>query len=154
MGGERKGIFQDRICAVIAAKSSAEAQEQLSNALKLSGTVELRLDWLGGEGEIVHLLGWLAKQQFRADLIATCRRCVAGGKFRGTLATQIAILRMAVACGCTWADIEQETADRFPGGALRYLFGGARMLISLHDFRSTPSKAGLRLAYPANELRS
>jgi len=141
---QRKGLFQDWICAVIAAETAPEAQEQLCSALKLTRTAELRLDWLRGEGEIVRLLGWLAKQQFRADLIATCRRRVAGGKFRGELATQLAILRMAVACGCTWADIEQETADRFPGGTLKYLFGGARTLISLHDFGCTPSDAGLR----------
>ena len=139
-----KPLFQERICGVVAAATAREMLAQLGLALKRTRTIELRLDWLRDEGELVLFLGWLGKHRPRATLIATCRRREAGGKFRGDLATQLAILRLAVACGCTRVDIEVESAERFPGGTLQRLLGDAGTLISFHDFNRTPSSARLR----------
>jgi 3-dehydroquinate dehydratase/shikimate dehydrogenase len=139
-----RAIFRERICAVVAAPTSREMQQALQRALREARTIELRLDWLRDDGEIAHFLGWLAHQRPRATLIATCRRRGAGGKFRRDVAAQLAVLRMAVVCGCRWVDVEVETAERFPAGTLRRLLGGAGRLISFHDFRRTPSGARLR----------
>jgi len=42
------GIFgEDKICAVVAGRTAADAAGQLLRALRETRTVELRLDWLG-----------------------------------------------------------------------------------------------------------
>src|SRR5215813_12653445 len=47
-----------------------------------------------------------------ALIIATCRRAVNGGKFRGSAAAQIDVLTKAANQGCHLVDIELETASR------------------------------------------
>ena len=129
----------DCICGVAAAQTAKEMALQLKRAMRLTRTVELRLDWLKGTREIVRLLGWLKAHRPRATLIATCRRRPAGGRFAGGVAGQIAVLMAAVAAGCKWCDMELETTGRFRPGRLKALFGRARVLVSWHDFRRTPS---------------
>jgi 3-dehydroquinate dehydratase/shikimate dehydrogenase len=146
-----KPLFEDRVCGVVAAATAREMREQLRSALARTRTVELRLDWLRDERELVEFFSWLVRHLPRAVLIATCRRRAAGGKYRGDIATQLAVLRLAVACGCRWADVEVDTAERFPGGTLGRLLGGAGTIISFHDFRRTPSPA--RLHAIARRLR-
>ncbi|HLE37949.1 MAG TPA: shikimate dehydrogenase [Candidatus Acidoferrales bacterium] len=136
----RESLFgPDRICAVVAAPTAKEMARQLRRALRLTRTVELRLDWLKGKREIVRLLSWLRVHRPRATLIATCRRRSAGGKFSGGVAEQLAVLMTAVAAGCTWCDVELETAQRLRPGGLRSMLGRGRGLISWHDFGRTPA---------------
>src|SRR5579872_2029707 len=101
-------LAKDRICAVVAAADAAEAMRQLAEAFELGGSIELRLDWLTGHGEIVRFLAMLGvvratlPQFSNATLIATCRRKQAGGKFGGTIREQIGILKKAAEAGCSW----------------------------------------------------
>ena len=132
----------ERICAVVAAKQPEAMVRQLRQALRETRLVELRLDWLAGEREILSFLCWLRRQprfRARAVLIATCRRREAGGQFAGSVAAQLALLRLASELGCAWLDLEIETTERLRQGALHKLFGASRMLVSFHDFRRTPS---------------
>ena len=132
----------ESICAVVAAVNARAMLQQLREGLRETRLLELRLDWLTREREIIRFLGRLRRQpQHRrsAILIATCRRKGAGGRFAGTIAAQLALLRLASECGCTWIDLEIETAGRLRHGALRRLFGPARVLVSFHDFRRTPA---------------
>lgn len=132
-------IGRDRICAVVAAENRRGMIRQLRRALTYTRTVELRLDWMGGEAEILRFLGWLRVHPVRATLIATCRTREAGGRFRGDAPAQFGLLRLAVACGASWVDIEVETAQRLRGGALPRLLGAESFLLSHHDFRRTPA---------------
>ena len=49
-------LGRDNICAVAAASDAASMWKQVVGALEKTHTVELRLDWLSGEGEITRFL--------------------------------------------------------------------------------------------------
>jgi 3-dehydroquinate dehydratase/shikimate dehydrogenase len=123
---------------VVAASNAPELVRQLKQAIRQTRTLELRLDWLAGEREIARFLGWLRAQRLNSTLIATCRSRQAGGRFAGDLAAQLAILRLAKECGCTWCDLEIESAERLRPSGLDAALGGMRRIISFHDFRGTP----------------
>jgi 3-dehydroquinate dehydratase/shikimate dehydrogenase len=133
-------IAPDRICAVVAAADSRGMTRQLRRALLQTRTVELRLDWLRGDGEARRFLAWLAGRRLRATLIATCRRSTVGGRFSGSIASQLLVLSRAIASGCTWCDLEYESAARCPPEILDILLGPARRLISRHFFRGIPAR--------------
>jgi len=131
----------DRVCAVVAARSAADAARQVKAAISASGRahiVELRLDFLANHAEIMRLLGWAARQPKIPVLIATCRRHRAGGFFRGSAGDEIAVLERAVAAGCRWCDVEVETARRVGARQLKGALAPARLLISTHEFRRLP----------------
>ncbi len=123
----------DRICAVVAAETAAEMQAQLRQGLRLTKTAELRLDWLRSDGERHRFLDWLKRRRFSAQLIATCRRREAGGRFRGDVEAERRALAAAVEAGCGWYDLEIESvkaAGRFkPVAPAR-----AAAIVSLHRF--------------------
>ena len=132
-------LFRDKICAVVAAPTAREMQAQLRRALKLTRTVELRLDYLR-PGEVVPFLDWFDRQRTEYCTIATLRRRAAGGWFRGSLARQLSALAAAWASGATWCDIESES---FAGAGLLWRdvlrAAGAQLLVSYHDFQRTPA---------------
>jgi 3-dehydroquinate dehydratase / shikimate dehydrogenase len=132
-------IGKDKICAVVAAEHPRSMWTQLERALRQTRTVELRLDWLPTEKEIHAFLRRLANKLPRATLIATCRRVEAGGRFRGTIATQLLVLAEAIRAGCDWYDLEIESASRCPPELLDVLLGEGRCLASAHFFRANPT---------------
>jgi 3-dehydroquinate dehydratase / shikimate dehydrogenase len=129
---------EDRVCAVAAAADARELWRQVREALKSTGTVELRLDWLKDDREIARFLRRLASKAPRATLIATCRRRQAGGRYRGTVATQLIQLAEAVSAGCAWYDLEIETAALCPQELLDVLLGEGRQITSAHYFQRMP----------------
>src|SRR5580700_72439 len=131
-------IAKDKICAVVAAGDAAGMWEQLSQALRVTRTVELRLDWLANEDEVDRFLARLAKKRPRAVLIATCRRRMAGGKFRGTIAKQLVHLASALRSGCAWYDLEIACSVQCPPELLDVLLGEGRRIASAHFFRRSP----------------
>jgi 3-dehydroquinate dehydratase/shikimate dehydrogenase len=139
----------DKICAVVAASDSLSMRKQLVRALQKTRTVELRLDWLSDDGEIARFLGWLKAHQPKATLMATCRRREAGGRYRGTIARQLVHLAEAVSAGCSWYDLEIETASKCPPELVDALLGEARQLTSTHFFHHMPAN----LAEVAANLR-
>src|ERR1700723_2704202 len=132
-------IAKDKICAVAAAGDTAGMWKQLSQALRVTRTVELRLDWLANEDELDRFLARLAKKRPRATLIATCRRRVAGGNFRGTIAQQLVHLASALRSGCGWYDLEVESSAKCPPELLEVLLGEGRRIASAHFFRRSPN---------------
>ena len=128
----------DRICAVVAAATAGEAKRQFQLARHRARTVELRLDYLRTAGERAAFLRWLSPRRGWPTLIATCRTRRGGGRFRGSVEAELDILSQAVRAGCSWCDVEIETAERFEPGALKKALAPARLLISAHDFRGLP----------------
>jgi 3-dehydroquinate dehydratase / shikimate dehydrogenase len=131
-------IAKDKICAVVAAVDAAGMWKQLTAALRVTRTTELRLDWLSDDDEMDKFLARLAKKRSRATLIATCRRREAGGKFRGTIAQQLVHLAAAVRSGCAWYDLEVESSSRCPPELLEVLLGDGRRIVSAHLFQRWP----------------
>ena len=142
-------LFKDRICAVVAAPTAREMQAQLRRALKLTRTVELRLDWLRSDLERFSIAAWLREQQLKATLIATCRRAEAGGRFPGrgrkAIVMELAFLASLAKFGCKWCDLEGETL-KAPPWLIRGVFGKwpataksrPHIILSWHVFQGTP----------------
>jgi 3-dehydroquinate dehydratase/shikimate dehydrogenase len=89
--------------------------------------VELRIDYLEGQVNLKRLL-----VDRPSPVVVTCRREQDGGKFRGSEATRLMLLRTAVAEGADYVDLEEDVATAIP----RY--GKTKRIISLHDFRKMP----------------
>jgi len=135
-------IAKDKICAVAAAADLRTMWRQLASALRLTRTVELRLDWLVDDSEIDRFLRQLRSKKPRATLIATCRRRAAGGKYRGSIANQLLHLAEALRAGCAWYDLEIESVRECPPELLDVLVGEGRQLTSAHFFRRMPLGLG------------
>jgi 3-dehydroquinate dehydratase/shikimate dehydrogenase len=113
-------------------------RRQLRRALRYTRTIELRLDWLASHTERQKLCAWLGGRRILATFIATCRRKAAGGRFTGDVAQQLVILQRAVQAGCSWCDLETETAYTFQPETLRAFLRPAKFMIYFHDFARTP----------------
>jgi 3-dehydroquinate dehydratase / shikimate dehydrogenase len=105
---------------------------------KTAPTVELRLDWLAGDKEIDRFVRLLARGKLRANLIATCRRRGAGGKYAGSVAKQLLHLAEALRAGCTWYDLEIESIRECLPESLEVLLGQGKRLASAHFFEGFP----------------
>jgi 3-dehydroquinate dehydratase/shikimate dehydrogenase len=139
----RMGLFGTgvgRICAVVAAATAAEMLKHLRSALKLTRTVELRLDWLPSDRERSRLLRLLKTSKPRnATFLATCRRREGGGKFDGDIQRELYWLIQAREAGCQWCDLEVETLRALPDQSVREYPVPPRVLLSVHDFARTPA---------------
>src|SRR5581483_9503478 len=67
----------------------------------------------------------------------TCRRVASGGKFRGSIATQLQILTKVADSSCQLVDVELQTAQRSKPEQIQKLRTHAALILSFHDFRST-----------------
>lgn len=136
-------LFKDKICAVVAAPTAREMQAQLRQALKLTPTVELRLDWLSGDRERKRFVQWLGRQPRKAELIATLRSQAAGGRLvvRGVTGVlrQNRMLNSAMDAGCSWYDLEAQAVGPWYFALIPEITRfSQRCISSLHDFECTP----------------
>ena len=133
------GDATHRICGVAAASTAREMQQLVRLALRLTGTVELRLDWLRNDQERKTFLDWLTRARLRnAVLLATCRRRIGGGEFSGDAGAELFWLMKAREAGCQWCDLEIETLRELPAETVRGYAVPEKVLLSIHDFRRTP----------------
>lgn len=130
-----------RICISVTGDSPSVMFESAEGALRSSRFVELRLDWLRRPGNGIELISRLRALTSKAQpvLQATCRRVENGGRFRGTVAEQFSVLQQAVTAGAKAVDIEIESAESAGAEALASLRRQATVILSWHDFHSTPN---------------
>lgn len=102
----------------------AEHRHLVEQGAKL---VELRLDYIEGPVNVKRLL-----TDRPCPVVVTCRREQDGGRFSGTEAARLTLLRAAIAEGADYVDLEEDIAGEIP----RY--GKTRRIISHHDFRKMP----------------
>ena len=133
------GDATHRICGVAAASTAQEMRLLVRQALRLTRTVELRLDWLRNDQEREKFLHWLKRTRLRkAVLLATCRRRIGGGEFSGDAGAELFWMMKAREAGCQWCDLEIETLRELPGETVRGYAVPEKVLLSIHDFRRTP----------------
>jgi 3-dehydroquinate dehydratase/shikimate dehydrogenase len=133
----------------LAATTAREMRRLLALSLHETPTAEIRLDWLKNDSERRAFLKWLKAHRPRtAQLIATCRRRVAGGEFTGDAGEEIYWLMQAREAGCAWCDLEVETLRELPGKSVHGCAVPEKVLLSMHDFRRTPAFPA-RLVVPA-----
>lgn len=135
----------DKLCGVAAARTAHELKLLVRKALRLTSTVELRLDWLSSDHERDAFLRWVAATKLKKTIyLATCRRRLGGGEFAGDAYAELYWLRRARDAGCEWCDVEVETLEELPGKSVRGLGVPENVLLSIHDFQNTPRLPNLR----------
>src|SRR5207248_303164 len=139
---QRRSPFAECLCAVVASPSATDALRLLRQAQRSTRTVELRLDWLRSNRERTKFLALLRSQRLKLRnglaLIATCRRILGGGKLSGGAEAELYWLTEAREAGCEWCDLEIETLRELPAKTARSLPIPPKILLSFHDFVSTP----------------
>ena len=128
-----------KICVTIAESSPRKVSRKLSNALVSSDFAEIRLDFLK-PNQIPFCLTLVRKHLKRC--ICTLRPVSEGGRFQGTENERISILKLVAEFEPYLLDIEYNTIKKNLG-LQRYL-RSARILVSWHDFKKTPSDQILR----------
>src|SRR5262249_61146883 len=113
---------------------------QLRRALRLTRTVELRLDWLRDDRERLLFVGWLGRHHPKATLIGTCRRRLAGGRFPNDIPSEVLFLLLAAFSDCTWCDLEADAVAGVPAGAAAGAPPGARPVVPFPHFAGAPHR--------------
>src|SRR5665213_1234437 len=131
-----------KICVAIQAASMAEMMERAEMGARQAKFLEFRLDSLARPAALLPRLKEFLAQHSDVTAIATCRRAAFGGRFAGSLASELGILVRAAEAGCKIVDLEVESAEEATAAqlekfrvALRRV--GAALLVSFHDFSRT-----------------
>src|SRR5436305_6318607 len=126
-----------RVCVAVIGSDANEMADKAESLVRDNPFIEFRLDYLSKPALALPRL----KRFFESDpgtvAIATCRRAASGGKFRGTIASQLDILNKAAAAGCQLIDVELQTASKCKPEQLKKLRSRAGLILSFHDFRGT-----------------
>ncbi|MCO6455438.1 MAG: shikimate dehydrogenase [Pirellulaceae bacterium] len=102
----------------------AEYRHLVEQGAKL---IELRLDYIRRDVNLKRLLA-----DRLCPIVVSCRREQDGGRWAGTEAARMILLRSAIADGVDYIDLEEDVAGSVPR------FGVTKRIISYHNFRETP----------------
>jgi 3-dehydroquinate dehydratase/shikimate dehydrogenase len=126
-----------KLCVAVVGSDANELIDKAEMLARDNSFLELRLDYLSQPTQVFPRLKRFGQYFPHITLIATCRRAVNGGKFRGSAASQLEILSKAAAAGCQLIDLEVETAASLKLDQLQRLRSQASVILSHHNFRST-----------------
>ncbi len=131
----------------------AEMVEKAEALVRDNPFLEFRLDYLPKPGLAIIKIKRFLELHHGAVVIATCRRVANGGRFRGSIASELDVLSKAAANGCQLVDVELQTANKCKPEQLQKLRSRAALILSFHDFRATSrldETLEKMLAYPAD----
>lgn len=134
----------DPVCVAVSAGAVDELTRKSLDLLPSFPFQEFRLDYLPDPARAVQTLAPFLRAQPSLHVLVTCRRKVSGGKFSGSAADEVALLRFAARAGAALVDLSLESAEELGPGALDHLrAAGARVVLSFHDFERTPELDGV-----------
>jgi 3-dehydroquinate dehydratase/shikimate dehydrogenase len=129
-----------RLPKVCLALSGDTVEDMLATAESMAQDnpfIEFRLDYLKQPlAALPKIHRFLETHQY-VTAIGTCRRADNGGKFKGSLASQLDVLTKAHAAGCQIVDLELQSAVKSKPEAIARLRSRAGLILSFHDFRAT-----------------
>ena len=126
-----------RVCVAIAASNPVEMVQKADLVVRDNPFIEFRLDYLSKPALGLAKLKTFVEFHPEALIVATCRRAVTGGKFRGSIASQVDLLVKAANIGCHLVDVELETAAQLKPSDFNRLRRSANLILSYHDYRGT-----------------
>ncbi len=127
-----------KVCVAIIGTTPDEMVEKAAAVVKETPFLEFRLDYLDKPLLALPKLKAFLVEHSEATAIATCRRSVNGGKFTGSVSTQVDVLTKAGASGFHMVDVEIETAQEAKPGELKKLREtGTGLIVSHHNFKAT-----------------
>ena len=137
-----------KLCIAVQGATPAELLARAEAAFKDSAFIEFRLDFLAKPAAALPELKTFLARRRDITSIATCRRKSFGGKFTGSLNSELDILLKAAQTGFHIVDLEVESAEQCTRpqlakfrAALRA--AGTSLLSSSHDFTRTRRPEGL-----------
>lgn len=142
-----------RVCVAVTGTDPAEMVEKAEALVHDNVFLEFRLDYLARPALALPKIKQFLEYHQQVVAIGTCRRATSGGKFRGSVASQLEILGKAAAAGCQVLDVELQTALRCKPEQLQKLRTRAALLLSFHDFHATKKleeTLAKMAAYPAD----
>jgi 3-dehydroquinate dehydratase / shikimate dehydrogenase len=142
-----------RVCVAVIGSDPNDLAEKAESLARDNSFLELRLDYLSKPGLAIARIKRFLESHPGTTVIATCRRASSGGKFRGSIVSQLDILTRAADAGCQLVDVELQTASKCKPAQLQKLRSRAALILSFHDFRATKKLEETlekMLAYPAD----
>lgn len=126
-----------KVCLAISADTPDEMLDIAESMARDNPFMEFRLDYLKQPlAALPKIRRFLETHQY-ITAIGTCRRVANGGRFKGSLANQFAVLTKAETAGCQFVDVELESTLKTKPEVLARLRKSAGMIVSFHDFRAT-----------------
>lgn len=122
------------ICVSITASTTDEIRRVLEEAAQVADLAEVRLDYCQ-EPDVEAIL-----RDKPCPVIVTNRPVREGGRYCGREAGRIGLLEEAARLGADYVDIELDSAEQLGD------IGGAKRIISYHNFAETPDNLGDILA--------
>ena len=126
-----------RICVALIGSTPSELMQKAEALVRENSFVEFRLDYLSRPGTVFPALKDFLHTHPFVLAIATCRRVPGGGKFRGSVRSELDVLLKAAELGCPLVDVELATAKRMKPADFQRLRSKAALILSYHDFRAT-----------------
>ena len=126
-----------RVCVAVIGADANQMLEKAEQLVRDNSFLELRLDYLSKPALALPRIKRFMESHPGTFVIATCRRAVSGGKFRGSIASQLDVLGKAGSAGCQLVDVELQTAAKCKPEQLQKLRARAALILSFHDFRAT-----------------
>src|SRR5277367_6216830 len=95
-----------KVCIAVIGSTAGEMVDRATEAIRDSLFLEFRLDYLEKPLAALPKLKEFLAENTVVTAIATCRRAVNGGKFKGTIAAELEVLQKATASGFHVVDLE------------------------------------------------
>src|ERR1700739_803716 len=110
-----------RVCVAVIGSDANEMAEKAELLVRDNSFLEFRVDYLSKPGLALPKIKRFLKSHPGTVVIATCRRVTSGGKFRGSIASQLDVLAKASGLGCQLVDVELQTAQKCKAAQLQKL---------------------------------
>ena len=126
-----------RVCVPVVGSDAATMIERAESVVRDNPFLELRLDYLSQPVAGLPKLKSFLEVHPEATVIATCRRTVNGGKFRGSAVSELAILLKAADAGFQLVDLEVQSAKALKADRVAALSDRVGVILSYHNFHAT-----------------
>ena len=126
-----------KVCLALSGDTIDDMLASAESMARDNPFLEFRLDYLKQPlAALPKIHRFLETHQY-VTAIGTCRRAENGGRFKGSLASQLEVLTKAHAAGCQIVDLEIQSALKAKREAIARLRSRAGLIVSFHDFRAT-----------------
>lgn len=126
-----------RVCLALSGEMVEEMLDTAEAMARDNPFLEFRLDYLKQPLAALSKIHRFLETHQYITAIGTCRRAENGGKFKGSLASELEVLSKAHAAGCQLVDLEFQSALKAKADAVARLRSRAGLIVSFHDFRAT-----------------
>src|ERR1017187_1009159 len=126
-----------KVCLALSGETAEDMVATAESMARDNPFLEFRLDYLKQPlAALPKIHRFLETHQY-VTAIGTCRRADNGGRFKGSLASQLEVFTKAHAAGCQLVDLEFQSALKSKPETIARLRSHAGLILSFHDFRAT-----------------